>query len=98
MSQPFNVNTCPCIRENQNNPCLHVLPIHYFAEPAEDDPHARHPCGICARNVADRNKAFQCNACKYWNHIRCDGILPYDYDKFNKLPQDVCERQKDSFL
>ena len=94
MSQPLHdVNRCPCIREHCNDPCSHSLPIHYSVEPAESDPQARHPCGTCSRKVSDRNKAFQCKACNYWNHIRCDGILPYDYDKFNKLPQAVKDKR-----
>ena len=95
MNQPLNVivNKCSCIRKNINDPCSHILPIDHFVEPAEDDPCARHPCGICSRNVTERNKAFQCDACNYWNHIRCDGILPYDYDKFNKLPKAVKDKK-----
>ena len=86
MNQSFHIrtNTCSCTRENQINPCNHILPIHYFTEP--DIPQARYPCGTCERIVTDCNKAFQCVICNYWNHIKCDGILPYDYDKFKKLP------------
>ena len=78
---------CPCIKENPSIPCSHILPIHHFIEPDDNDPNARHPCGICSRNVADRNKSIQCEACKYWNHIKCDGISPYDYEKLMKLPK-----------
>ena len=87
-----NVNTCSCIRETQDNPCSHILPIHNFVVPAENDHHDRYPCGTCKKNITHRNKAFQCDICNYWNHIKCDGILPYDYDKFKKLPQAVQDK------
>ena len=64
----------------------------YFIEPAADDPQARYPCGTCRRIVGVRNKAIQCEVCNYWNHIGCDGISTYDYDKMKKLPQ--VERDK----
>ena len=70
-------------------------PLHtsrYFIEPAADDPHPRYPCGTCRRVVGERNKAIQCEVCNYWNHIGCDGISPYDYEKLKKLPQ--VERDK----
>ena len=57
----------------------------YFTEPAADDPHARYPCGTCQRIVGVRNKAIQCEVCNFWNHIGCDGILPYDYDKIKNF-------------
>ena len=66
--------------------------LRYFTEPAADDPHARYPCGTCQRVVGERNKAIQCEVCNYWNHIGCDGISPYDYEKLKKLPQ--VERDK----
>ena len=87
------INTCACHRENPDNSCSHILPNPCFVEPADNDPHPKYPCGTCLRNVSDRNKAFQCNACNYWNHIKCDGILPYDYDKFQKLPQAVKDKK-----
>ena len=37
-------------------------------------------------------KAIKCDSCGFWNHIRCDGITPYDYDKMLKLP--IAERDK----
>ena len=85
-------NTCSCTRENQNNPCNHILPIHNFPELTDKNPQARYPCGTCERIVTNRNKALQCVICNYWNHIKCDGILPYDYDKFKKLPQAVQDK------
>ena len=63
------------------------ITFRYFTEPAADDPHPRYPCGTCHRVVDERNKAIQCDLCNYWNHIGCDGIEPYDYDKLKKLPQ-----------
>ena len=36
-------------------------------------------------------KAIKCDSCNYWNHIRCEEIAPYDYDKMLKLPQVVRE-------
>ena len=66
--------------------------VRYFIEPAAEDPHARYPCGTCQRVVGVRNKAIQCEVCNYWNHIGCDGISPYDYEKLKKLPQ--VERDK----
>ena len=91
MNQPpyERINTCSCLRENPDDFCSHILPIHQFIEPDENDPHAKYPCGTCLRSVSNRNKAFQCDVCNFWNHIKCDGILPYDYDKFQKLPQAV---------
>ena len=89
MSQPQNVriNSCPCLRDDPNLSCSHILPIHRFEEPPADDPQPRYPCGTCQRNISSHFKSIQCDSCNYWNHIRCDGILPYDYDKMNKLPQ-----------
>ena len=95
MNQPpyERINTCSCHRENPDDSCSHILPIHQFIEPDENDPHAKYPCGTCLRSVSNRNKAFQCDVCNYWNHIKCDGILPYDYDKFLKLPQAVKDKK-----
>ena len=66
--------------------------MRYFTEPAADDPNPRHPCGTCGKNVSQRFKAIKCDICGYWNHIRCDGISPYTYEKILKLPQ--AEREK----
>ena len=67
-------------------------PMRYFTEPAADDPNPRHPCGTCGKNVSQRFKAIKCDACGYWNHIRCDGISSYTYEKILELPQ--AEREK----
>ena len=66
--------------------------MRYFIEPSDEDPHPRYPCGTCGKNISARIKAIKCDSCGYWNHIRCDGITPYDYDKMLKLPQ--TEREK----
>ena len=66
--------------------------MRYFIEPSDDDPNPRYPCGKCERNVSARMKAIKCDSCGYWNHIRCDGITPYDYDKMLKLPISVREK------
>ena len=66
--------------------------MRHFIEPLEDDPNPRYPCGTCGRNVSEHMKAVKCDSCNYWNHIRCDGITPYDYDKMLKIPQ--IEREK----
>ena len=80
-------NECSCTRPNPNDPCSHVLPIYYFTEPSADEPNPRYPCGACNKNVSERSKAIQCDSCNYWNHIRCDEITPYSYEKLLKLPQ-----------
>ena len=66
--------------------------MRYFIEPAENDPNPRYPCGTCGRNVSEHMKAVKCDSCNFWNHIRCDEIIPYDYDKMLKLP--LSEREK----
>ena len=66
--------------------------MRYFIEPTDDDPNPRYPCGTCGRNVSTRMKAIKCDSCNYWNHIRCDEITPYDYEKMLKLPQVVQEK------
>ena len=66
--------------------------MRYFIEPPEDDPNPRYPCGTCRRNVSKHMKAIKCDSCYFWNHIRCDEIVPYDYDKMLKLP--LNEREK----
>ena len=65
--------------------------MRYFNEPNNDDPNPRYPCGTCARNVSARNKAIKCDSCGYWNHIKCDGITRYDYDKMLELPKTAIE-------
>ena len=66
--------------------------MRFFTEPAADDPNPRYPCGSCGKNVSERFKAIQCECCNYWNHIRCDQITPYDYEKMLKLPK--CQRDQ----
>ena len=66
--------------------------MRYFIEPSEDDPNPRYPCGTCGRNVSGRMKAIKCDSCGYWNHIRCEEITPYDYDKILKSPLAVREK------
>ena len=85
---PDVINDCPCIRLNPNDPCCHILPIRYFTEPSADDPNPKYPCGTCDKNINERSKAIQCDSCNYWNHIRCDEITPYAYEKLLKLPRD----------
>ena len=84
---PDVINDCPCIRLNPNDPCCHILPIRYFTEPSADDPNPKYPCGTCDKNINERSKAIQCDSCNYWNHIWCDEITPYAYEKLLKLPQ-----------
>ncbi len=48
-----------------------------------------YPCGCCNKKVNPRNKAVQCDICNYFNHIRCDGISAYEYEKMkiiNDMP------------
>ena len=78
-------NNCPCIRQSPTDPCCHVLPIHYFSEPSEDNPNPKYPCGNCGKNITEKTKAIQCDCCNYWNHIRCDEVTPYSYEKLLKL-------------
>ena len=48
-------------------------------------PNPIYPCGCCNKKVNPRNKAMQCDICNYFNHIRCDGISAYDYEKMKKI-------------
>ena len=34
------------------------------------------PCRICAKNVHEKDKAVQCDLCKFWIHIM---TLEYEY-------------------
>ena len=66
--------------------------MRYFTEPSDATPNPRYPCGVCGKNVSQHFKAIQCDICRYWNHIRCDGITPYAYEKMLKLPQAELEK------
>ena len=66
--------------------------MRYFTEPSNATPNPRYPCGTCGKNVSQHFKAIQCDICRYWNHIRCDGITPYAYEKMLKLPQAELEK------
>ena len=37
------------------------------------------PCKICAKNVHDKDKAFQCDLCEFWIHIKCNNLNYLDY-------------------
>ena len=37
------------------------------------------PCRICAKNVYDKDKAAQCDICKFWIHIKCNNLNYLDY-------------------
>ncbi len=40
------------------------------------------PCGICQRPVAKSHRAMGCNECRRWIHIKCCGIDPKQYVKY----------------
>ena len=35
--------------------------------------HLNFPCNICNKNVLANQQASQCDLCKTWAHIKCDG-------------------------
>ena len=38
------------------------------------------PCGICRRSVRSNHKAIECSICKFWIHIKCNGLTRKDYE------------------
>ncbi|XP_057310678.1 uncharacterized protein LOC130648640 [Hydractinia symbiolongicarpus] len=37
------------------------------------------PCGVCGKSVNSNHKAIQCDICKFWIHIKCNGLNADDY-------------------
>ena len=61
--------------------------MRIFQEPLENDPYPKYPCGICLKNVGRHRKAVKCDSCRYWNHIKCEGIDNKMYEALKKEPE-----------
>lgn len=46
---------------------------------------SKYPCTLCEKTVRYNQKALQCDECKEWTHIKCDGqITDAEYAMFQK--------------
>ena len=43
--------------------------------------HLKFPYSICNKNVLANQKALQCDLCKTWTHIKCDGTSSVTYSQ-----------------
>ena len=46
------------------------------------------PCGICCKSVNRNQKAIQCDICKFWVHIKCNGLNANDYTSLQNSEDD----------
>ena len=40
----------------------------------------KHPCKVCKRPVAKNHIALACDNCDFWQHIKCLGVTPNEYE------------------
>ena len=40
----------------------------------------KYPCTICCKSVMTNQKAIECDSCKLWAHIKCDGTSNQVYE------------------
>ena len=45
------------------------------------------PCGVCRKNVNANHKAFCCDQCDLWVHIRCNYLNNKDYTNLQHDPE-----------
>ena len=46
----------------------------------------KYPCSICKNSVMNNQKAIECDSCKLWAHIKCDGTSS---DTYRQMMEDV---------
>ena len=39
-------------------------------------------CKVCDKNIAKNHRAIECTLCCRWVHIKCNKLVPKDYDQF----------------
>ena len=49
----------------------------------------KHPCGICHKTIRSNQKALFCINCKFYIHIKCNGISASEYKELEKETDDV---------
>ncbi len=57
---------------------------NFVVPPPDDVENSSFPCGACNKRMGPRMKAVQCALCKYFNHIKCDGVDVSHYEKLKK--------------
>ena len=54
--------------------------LHQFSLPLLPNPRmVAFPCGVCKRSVASNHRAFQCDICNSWIHIKCNYLDKKSY-------------------
>ena len=41
-------------------------------------------CGICGKSVNSNQKAINCDLCKFWVHIKCNGLNAKGYESLQR--------------
>ena len=49
------------------------------------------PCGICSKNVDEKDKSISCNKCNKWIHIECNKLALKQYKYYQTNPEIIFE-------
>ena len=64
--------------------------MRYFVDPPPElEENFVFPCGVCGKRVGKRMRAIKCDLCNYWNHIKCDGVDPAQYETLKTCDESI---------